>query len=185
MESYRQIKSPTSGAWIYIHGDAYQKLLSSYTPDYLLSLPTRVVSKGPKSPKTIKRIKYSQQSITPTLAEKIEVSQSSLTDIPTEVIEREVMFNMNVEDVIHLCETSKLYMSLCDDDLMWQHLYRLHYGDTGMEQYRPEFYGWFDLVKLCYQLSVLMKNPRLKLEMDMLTLYQSEKLFLSDKQLTS
>ena len=51
MESYK-IQSPKTNRYIYINGEAYNKLIKNdgYTQEYLLSLP-RITSNKPMSPK--------------------------------------------------------------------------------------------------------------------------------------
>lgn len=105
---YDRIKSPTSGRLIYIGGDAYNKLLTTYSPEYLNTLPRVKTNTAPKSPKTLKAI----TTITPTTNNPLiyQGIYALNNDIYTNLL-----LNANPNDVDQLCQSNSQFYKLCDE----------------------------------------------------------------------
>ncbi|HSW77038.1 MAG TPA: leucine-rich repeat domain-containing protein [Candidatus Saccharimonadales bacterium] len=141
METYKQIKNPDSGQFIYIYGPTYQKLLKKYDEDFLLLQTIRTTHVAPRSPKT------QQRSV-----------QHHQVDLNEDVL-REILSHADIQSVFQLCQVNK---TLCHQhDHVFQHIYDRFYHETGMDVFKTANMTWFQLLKLCYQLSRLRILPSL------------------------
>lgn len=99
MES-EKIKSPKTNRFIYIGGDAYNKLITQdgYTPEYLLSLQ-RLSSNKPMSPK-------SKNVINTNNVNNHIQNLTAIDDTNLQILRQS-------EDVYNLCVTNKYFYQLC------------------------------------------------------------------------
>lgn len=101
MES-EKIKSPKSNRYIYINGDAYNKLLNEgYTQKYLLSLP-RIKSNKPMSPK-YKKINTNMNNY-----------QTNLLPLPE--LDNIVLYQLDYKDLYITCLSNKSLYQKCLTD---------------------------------------------------------------------
>ncbi|HSW76536.1 MAG TPA: leucine-rich repeat domain-containing protein [Candidatus Saccharimonadales bacterium] len=143
METYKQIKNPDSGQFIYIYGPTYQKLLKKYDEDFLLLQTIRTTYVAPRSPKTQRLIHHHRQ-----------------VDLNEDVL-REILSHADIQSVFQLCQVNK---TLCHQhDHVFQHMYDRFYHETDMAVFKTGNMTWFQLLKMCYQLSrLLLLLPSLK-----------------------
>lgn len=114
---YERIKSPKTNRVIYVHGDAYNNLLTEYTEEYLNSLPRLYTAIEPKSPKYKKSIKSKNINI----ADDYKIPNNNDYKIPNNLS----MMNQDVflhtfleaepESVINLCQANKDMNNYCTD----------------------------------------------------------------------
>ncbi|HSW76532.1 MAG TPA: leucine-rich repeat domain-containing protein [Candidatus Saccharimonadales bacterium] len=129
METYKQIKNPDSGKYIYIH-----------------------------------RIEHRH------------------VDLNEDVL-REILSHADIQSIFQLCQVNK---TLCHQHDDWfRHIYERLYGKTGMAVFKNKTTDmtWFQLLKLCYQLSLLLILPSLK-KYTMKELYTTTELNLSNSKIT-
>ena len=153
-----KIINPITKRYIYINGGTYYHLISSgqYTQEYLLSLP-RLQSHKPMSPKY-------KKSINPTL--------------PDDIILNELLMKLGLNEFITFCQTNQKYKTVCQNDLFWKQFYDRYYGHSNMEKSKKTY---FEIVKLCYQLTLLIN--KLSLPFNINQLYHLQRLVLDNKKL--
>lgn len=101
MES-EKIKSPKTNRYIYINGDAYNKLITKdgYTQNYLLSLP-RITSDKPMSPKY----------------KKVVTTNNKINNINTiyltGVDDANLQILRQTDNIYELCQINKYFYNLC------------------------------------------------------------------------
>lgn len=126
---YQKIKSPKTKKLIYIHGSAYNKLISQklYTEEYLLSLP-RTTAVKPLSPNYTKVAKKS-----PPVNKII---------LPDDMI-YEVALQLPYFGVINLCNTNQKYnAALCQNEQFWQLKYKKDFTEFDKQEYEKELAYW-------------------------------------------
>lgn len=90
---------------------------------------------------------------------KIEPEEVNQITIPEEVVfENFIVNSENLQTLVSFCSTNKRFQKLCQSDNFWKHLYEKYYGKTGMIDV-VKFTTWYDLFKLCFALSKLIKYP--------------------------
>ena len=131
---YDRIKSPTSGRLIYIGGDAYNKLLSTYSPEYLNTLPRVKTNTAPKSPKTLKAL----NTITPVNNNPLVYKgiYALNNDIYTNLL-----LNANPNDVDQLCQSNTQFYNLCDEGF-WKAKINMDYPMVHLKStnYKQEYH---------------------------------------------
>jgi hypothetical protein len=101
-----KIKSPKTNRLIYIHGDAYFKLLNEgYTEDYLLSLP-RVTANKPMSPKYNKNNQMNSTIL--------DLNKTTITPLPE--IDSLMLLQLSYKDLYNTCLINKSLYKICLND---------------------------------------------------------------------
>ncbi|HSW76390.1 MAG TPA: leucine-rich repeat domain-containing protein [Candidatus Saccharimonadales bacterium] len=161
METYKQIQNPDSGRFIYIDGPTYKKLLKKYNENVLLLQPIRTTHVAPRKIKS-------------TIVHHRQV------DLNKDVL-REILSHADIQSVFRLCQVNKTLCHQQDD--LFRHIYDRFYHETGMAVLKTANMTWFQLLKLCYQLSrLILLLPSLK-KYTMIALYKKKELSLSAKKI--
>lgn len=134
----QKIKSPKTNRYIYINGDAYNKLIKNdgYTEEYLQSLPKLTSNTNVNTNKQ----NTSVNNIFLPTSQKISVNNIFL---PDDVL-KEILYTSDINTIINYCSTKK-YHSVCNDKNLWKSIF-IRDGIKMLEE--PDDYkGWIEMYK--------------------------------------
>lgn len=101
--------------------------------------------------------------------------------IPQEVILENMFETLELEDFLNLCQTEKGYQDICYDDQFWEKMYKKYYSHSGMDKVLNGRY--YTIFMTTDKINSLIQ--KLNLNIDILTLYQSETLSLNPDSIGS